>query len=101
MPTGLPSTTYQTAGVITWIGRGLLAVYLAAVVTVCGLLVINGPQMRAAADAREARIVEEENRAFCGRFGIGPETARYAECATGLKEIRTRYLERSVSDSIL
>jgi hypothetical protein len=68
---------------------------------VCGLLVIYGPQLRAAADAREGSIVEQEDRAFCSKFYIGPETGRYAECAAGLKEIRTRYLERSASESIL
>jgi hypothetical protein len=51
----------------------------------CGLLIVNGPQIRAAAEAREAHIVEEENRAFCSRFGIGPETARYAQCASELR----------------
>jgi hypothetical protein len=81
--------------------RRLLAVYGVSVVAVCGLLVINGPQMRAAAEAEEARIVAEENRAFCSKFGIGPETSRYAQCTAELAEIRARHLARSVSDSIL
>jgi hypothetical protein len=67
-----------------------------AVVALCVLLAINGPQIRAAAEAEEARLVQEENRAFCSRFGICPETSRYAECAAGLMEIRARYLRRSV-----
>lgn len=101
MPTSLPSTTFRTDQVIPWIGRTLLAVFLASVVAVCSLLVIQGPQLRAAAEARESSIVEQEDKAFCSRFGIGPETGRYAECAAGLKEMRTRYLERSVGESIL
>jgi hypothetical protein len=68
---------------------------------VCGLLIANGPQIRAAAEAREAQIVEEENRAFCSRFGIGPETARYAQCVSELTQIRARHLQRYFSDSIL
>jgi hypothetical protein len=101
MPTTLPSTTFRTDQVIPWIGRALPAVFLASVAAVCGLLVIYGPQLRTAAEAREASIVEQEDEAFCKKFGIGPETGRYAECATGLKEIRTRYLERSVGEHIL
>jgi hypothetical protein len=64
-------------------------------------LAIKGPEIRAAADAQEARTIEEENRAFCGQLGVGPETSRYADCAAGLKEIRERHLRRSLSDSIL
>src|SRR5689334_17319227 len=94
MPTTLPLTTSRTRRVISWTSQGLLAAYLASVAAVCGLLVICGPQMRAAAEAHEAQVVEQEDRAFCSKFGIGPETARYAECAAGLKEIRARYLER-------
>jgi hypothetical protein len=101
MPTTLPSTTFRTDQVIPWIGRTLLGAFLASVAIVCGLLVIHGPQLRAAAEAREASIVEQEDKAFCTKFGIAPETGRYAECAAGLKEIRSRYLERSVGESIL
>jgi hypothetical protein len=81
--------------------RWLLAAYGVAVVLVCSLLVAYAPQIRAAAEAREAHIVEEENRAFCTMFGIGPETARYAQCASELMQIRTRYLQRYIGDSIL
>jgi hypothetical protein len=101
MPTTLPSTAYRTDQAISWISRCLLAMFLALLVAVCGLLVIYGPQMRAAAEAHEARIVEQEDRAFCSKFGIGPETARYEECAAVLQEIRARYLERNVGESIL
>jgi hypothetical protein len=70
-------------------------------ILLCVHAVINGPQIRAAAEAREASIVEEENNAFCSRLGVGPTTGRFAECAAGLAEIRARYLQRSVGDSIL
>jgi hypothetical protein len=81
--------------------RSSLAVYAVSLVAVCGLIVINGPQMRAAAEVEEARVIEEENQAFCGRFGIAPETSRYAQCAAGLAEIRARHLQRSAADPIL
>jgi hypothetical protein len=78
----------------------LLAAYCVSLVAVCSLLVINGPQLRAAADAREAHIAEEENRAFC-MLGVGPRTALYAQCATKLAQIRGRYLQGYLSESIL
>jgi hypothetical protein len=101
MPTTLPLTTSRTKRVISWTSQGLLTVYLVSVAAFCGLFVIYGPQMRATAQAHEAQVIEREDRAFCSKFGAGPETARYEECAAGLKEIRARYLERSVGDSIL
>lgn len=101
MPTSLPARPYQMAEGASWLRRGLLAAYLVSLVAVCSVLVINGPQIRAAAEAQEALVIEEENKAFCSEFGIGRETSRYAQCAAGLKEIRVRHLQRSVSDSIL
>jgi hypothetical protein len=98
MPTSLPARTHQTGGSISWIGCGLGSLCVIVPVALCILLAINGPQIRAAADAEAARLVEEENRAFCSKFGIGPETSRYAECAAGLMDIRARYLQRNLSD---
>jgi hypothetical protein len=101
MPTSLPARTYRTNGSGSRMERSLLAAYAVSLAAVCSLIVINGPQMRAAAEAEELRVIEEENQAFCGRFGIGPETGRYAQCAAGLAEIRSRHLQRSAADSIL
>jgi hypothetical protein len=91
----------MTGSLASKVGHLMLAAYFVLVVAVCGLLVVNGPQIRADAEAREARILEEENRAFCSRFGMGPETARYAQCVSELTQIRARHLQRYVSDSIL
>jgi hypothetical protein len=54
--------------------------------------------MRAAAEAQRARVVEQENKTFCSKFGIGPETAGYAECAADLMEIRRLHEQRVTSD---
>jgi hypothetical protein len=101
MPTNLTATSQRTGSLASNVGHLILAAYLVLVVVVCGLLVVNGPQIRADAEAREAHIVEEENRAFCSSFGMGPETARYAQCAGGLMQIRARHLDRYVSNTIL
>jgi hypothetical protein len=98
MPTTLPLRPHRLT---EWIGLGLIGLYFAAIVAVCGVLVAYGPQLRAATEAHEAAIAEKENAAFCGRLGVGPGTDRYADCAAGLKEIRARYLERSTASSIL
>jgi hypothetical protein len=92
---------HQTTEVASWLERGLLAAYLVSVVAFCGLIAINGHQIRAAAEAQEALVAEEENRAFCGTLGIGPEATLYTQCAAGLADIRARALQRSASNSIL
>jgi hypothetical protein len=79
----------------------LIAAYLVSLAAFCGLIAINGPQIRAAAEAQEALVIEEENKAFCGRLGIGPEATLYAQCAAGLADIRARALQRSASNSML
>jgi hypothetical protein len=101
MPTSLLSRATQTSGVVSRLGQGALAAYAVSLAVLCGLLVINGPQIRAAAEAEEARVIEEENRAFCSEFGIEPTTSRFAKCAASLMDIRGRHLQRSGSDSIL
>jgi hypothetical protein len=101
MPTTLPLRANRRSLSASRLRQGALAAYVLSLVAVSGLIVISGPQMRAAAEAQEARIVAEENRAFCGKLGIDPGTNRYAECTAGLEDIRARALERSAGDSIL
>ena len=101
MPTTLPSTARRRSDGASRLERHLLAAYCVTLAAVCGLLVIKGPDLRAAAEAKQALIAEEENKAFCSTFGIGPETSRYAQCAAELTAIRARHLQRNFSDSIL
>lgn len=91
-----PSTTNCTGGMASWASRLALGVALALSVTVWGRLIVTGPHVQAAAEAKEARLVEEEDRAFCSGLGIGLGTTRFAQCTAGLKDIRRRYLERSL-----
>jgi hypothetical protein len=83
----------------------------AAPLLVCGLLALSfatlvfavqrhGPELRAAAEAQRTKEIDRENKAFCRRFGIDPGTARYAECAQGLLEIRKRHEQRVTTDLV-
>jgi hypothetical protein len=101
MPTTLPLRANRRSLSASRLPQAALAAYVLSLVTLSGLIVINGPQMRAAPEAHEARIIEDENRAFCGKLGIDPGTSRHAECAAGLAVIRARALERSAGNSIL
>jgi hypothetical protein len=98
MPTDLPRRANQQGEVIPWLGRTLFGGFLAAVVVTCGALVAYGPQIRAAQEAERAHLIDEEDRAFCARFGAGPQTGRYAECAAALNGIRARHEERILSE---
>src|SRR5262245_50180820 len=101
MPTSLPSRVNGIAGMGSRLKGWVLSEYLVFLVTVCCLLAVNGPQVRAAAEAGEALLIEEENKAFCSMFGVGPETARYAQCASELTQIRAHHLQRYVYDAVL
>jgi hypothetical protein len=101
VPTNLPAVSQSKRDFASGIGRVLLGVYIVSLAIVCGLLVVNGPGMRAAVEAEQVRITEVENHAFCTTFGVGPGTDRYAQCASELAQIRARHLERYLRDSIL
>ncbi len=79
----------------TWLGRTFAAAYVLILVVVCGYLVINGPQIHAALEAEKARVIDEEDRAFCRKLGAGSETGRFAECSAGLREIRAHQNQRN------
>jgi hypothetical protein len=64
------------------------------------LLFRHANGLRVAAEALIAEEIAHENRTYCGNFGMGPQTARHAECAKGLMEIRKRHHERTMRDMI-
>jgi hypothetical protein len=73
---------------------------LAALAAACAFAFVYGSRIHAADEGEKARAVNEEDRAFCGKFGVGPGTTRFAECAEALKAVRVRHLQRSTRDSI-
>jgi len=87
----------QTARVAPWLFGGVYVVGLAAI---CAVLILEGPQLRAAAEAQKAQEIDRENAAFCRKFGMGPETSGYMECSASLMQIRERHERRIASDLI-
>jgi hypothetical protein len=66
----------------------------ALVIAVGGLLFLAGGQIRERLDADRASAIAEDDRSFCTRFGMEPGTARYAECAAALADVRSRHDQR-------
>ena len=69
--------------------------FVASVFVLCSMFVINGPRLSAALDAKRASATEAEDRAFCSKFGVGPESGRYPECVSTLNDIRSSHTQRS------
>jgi hypothetical protein len=94
MSTNATSNIRQSGSMATRIAGGLLAMALAATAMVIGHLINSAADIRAAAETETTRTIDQENEDFCARFGAGPETIRFAECAAALKTVRDREIER-------
>lgn len=86
----------QTARIAPW----LVGAYAVGLAVVCTVIIVNGPQLRARAEAQKAQEIDQENRAFCGKFGMGPGTSGYAECAANLMQVRERHEGRIASELV-
>ena len=75
---------------------GSLAALLLA--TLAAALVQHANRARAATEALIAEEIAQENRTFCGNLGIAPGTARHAECAASLMDIRSRHQARTTRE---
>ena len=85
----------STDGTAFW-GWGFGVLLGLAVVTSVVFSIVNGPTMRANAEA----VIDQENRSVCSKLGIGPETSRYSECVAALSEVRASTSQRD-AQSIL
>lgn len=76
--------------------RSLAYALLIAILAAFGLYTafIAGPAMRAAAREDVVRTVAEEDRRFCGLFGIGAGTDTFAACSRELSVVRQRQVDR-------
>ncbi|WP_375310579.1 hypothetical protein WHZ77_26040 [Bradyrhizobium sp. A5] len=57
-------------------------------------LLISGPAMRDAARADLERTIADENRQFCGAFGVSPTSAAFPACSKELAIIRQKQVDR-------
>ena len=53
-----------------------------------------GRLAQAAAERADASEIEEENRAFCVKLGLPPQSDAYGQCTLGLGEVRRHHEER-------
>ena len=60
-------------------------------------LISFGSQFRVLSAAEWKSAIDQENKDFCNKFGIGPDTSRFAECAASLNEIRKKNDRRSAA----
>jgi hypothetical protein len=100
MTRSVSSTIHRPDGSASLLGRAVLATYLATIAAACALAFVYGSLIHVADEAEKTRAIDEENRGFCGRFGAGPGTTRFAECADALKDVRIRHLQRNTRDLI-
>lgn len=75
------------------------AVLVATVGTGIIYSIINGSHLRAAIESQRAEEVEQENREFCGKFGMAFGTPVFAICANDLGKIRRQQAEWLIRDS--
>ena len=59
----------------------------------------SGRGAHARVEQAEAAASEEEARVFCRGLGFAPESAAFAQCTNGLREIRQRQRKRRESDA--
>lgn len=87
---------YDAGSIAAWIAGGVfgfVTLYLLVNIT------INGPKLRAAADAALAQKIDQENDTFCQKYGMLPRTEAYQNCKFDLIDIRRRAYERWAGDT--
>lgn len=89
----------RASQVVGAVGGIIGAALMAATASLLAYVVINEPEMRAAAERQKAEAIERENRAFCHKFRVGPGTGGYATCADELMQIRRQHEERIRDES--
>lgn len=82
---------FDVTSAVAWL-VGILfgVVVLYSLVTVT----INASAVRAASDAIVAQEIDQENDAFCQKYGMAPRSDTYQSCKLDLIEIRHKQSER-------
>ena len=71
-------------------GRAIAVAAVGAILAAFGIyqIVVSGLALRAAAEQRLQQTIAEEDRAFCGKFGMREGTSEFASCSHELAVIR-------------
>ena len=88
------SRSHRSAPVSTWIVGGLLGIAAMTTAALTTMVIVNGPQIRAAIEAENATAIDQENRSVCSTIGAGPQTSRFTECAAALMGVRSSHDQR-------
>ena len=81
-----------------WIVTGIYAATVAVGIWAFASVMINPPAARAMIEWQNAEEIVQENRTFCTRFGIAPDTPAFGTCAKDLAHIRQQHEERWMRD---
>jgi hypothetical protein len=85
---------FQFIGRLSWLGGAFMAAAVATAAWILAHAMINGPRARAMIEWQDAAQIAQEDRAFCGKFGVAPGTPALRTCAEELGQIRRRHDER-------
>jgi hypothetical protein len=91
MSVTLPIKADRPVNVLAWLG---FVVFAAVLCYVLASAFSNGSEARAKAESQKAAEIEQENSAFCNKFGMGPGSSVFAACWDDLMAIRQRERER-------
>jgi hypothetical protein len=94
MTSSLMTPKVQPVALRTWIVCVLFGVAAAAGTWIFVSALINAPAARAMIERQNAEEIVQENRAFCTRFGMAPDTPAFSTCANELAQIRQRQEDR-------
>jgi hypothetical protein len=78
----------------------MFALFGAGVVVLFAVAYVYGRDARLSAERAEAILIERENGALCAGLGLAPRTEVYAQCISGLTDIRRRQDERRNEDAM-
>jgi hypothetical protein len=75
---------------------------VALAAAVCALAiyaVVEAPAAWRTAERFKAEQIQQEDRTYCGKFGMPPGSESFAACATDLTEIRRRHGDRIAAEA--
>lgn len=86
--------TSGSNGALNWIAGAVVAGVVLVGLSLTVNTMINAPNVWESIDRQNAADIDQENRAFCGKFAIETDTEAYESCAGELAHIRQAHEER-------